>query len=213
VNAIRYLSAEIANVYITTGELILDIALLRSIDDFVDDEMSRQAMDRINRDESRHVAVDFHMVEYYASEAWIQAEASRPARPLRERLKAYWAFGRVLGTARPFFREVFFAPMEVVDPTGRRIREAFKRVQLLSTKPEVAARPFVRFILTCKAVYNHPITGPVFGRFAVRILGLDPEVMVTLYSDEEARRARDMSYDDLAAEALAAKHDGLAYAR
>src|SRR4029079_66625 len=32
VNAIRYLAPEIANAYITSGELVLDVALLRSID-------------------------------------------------------------------------------------------------------------------------------------------------------------------------------------
>src|SRR5262245_40581490 len=57
VEAIRHLSAEIANVYITTGELLLDIALLRSLDDYVDDAMCKQAMELINRDESRHIAV------------------------------------------------------------------------------------------------------------------------------------------------------------
>ena len=65
IDAIRYLSAEIANAYITSGEILLDVALLRSLNDFVDDDMSHQAMDRINRDESRHIAVDFHMVEQY----------------------------------------------------------------------------------------------------------------------------------------------------
>ena len=34
-DAIRYSRAEIANAYITGGELILDVALLRSIDDYV----------------------------------------------------------------------------------------------------------------------------------------------------------------------------------
>ena len=59
----RHLSPEVANVYITTGELILDVALLRSLDDYVADETTHAAMERINRDESRHIAVDFHMFE------------------------------------------------------------------------------------------------------------------------------------------------------
>src|ERR1700733_6483560 len=63
VEAIRYLDDDIANSYITAGELILDVALLRSIDDFVKDPMSAQAMELINRDESRHIAIDYYMVE------------------------------------------------------------------------------------------------------------------------------------------------------
>src|SRR5215213_9417519 len=57
-------SPEIANAYITAGELILDVALLRSLDDYVADEMSHRAMALVNRDESRHIAVDFHMTEH-----------------------------------------------------------------------------------------------------------------------------------------------------
>src|SRR5262245_61561265 len=61
-------SPEIANAYITSGELILDIALLRSLDDYVADAMSHQAMHLINRDESRHIAIDFYMTEHYCSD-------------------------------------------------------------------------------------------------------------------------------------------------
>jgi hypothetical protein len=41
---VRHASPEIANAYITAGELILDVALLRSLDDYVDDAMSHRAM-------------------------------------------------------------------------------------------------------------------------------------------------------------------------
>ncbi len=60
-DAVKYLSDDIANAYITSGELILDIALLRSINDFAKDETSDAAMRLINRDESRHIAIDYHM--------------------------------------------------------------------------------------------------------------------------------------------------------
>src|SRR6185437_5647860 len=70
VGAIRHLSDDVANAYITSGELMLDIALLRSIDDFVNDPLSSQAMELINRDESRHIAIDYYMVGHYASEAY-----------------------------------------------------------------------------------------------------------------------------------------------
>ena len=67
VNAIHMLSPEVANAYVTAGEIILDIALLRSLNDYVDDTVSHEAMKRINRDESRHIAIDFHMAEFYSS--------------------------------------------------------------------------------------------------------------------------------------------------
>jgi hypothetical protein len=205
VHAVRHLSAEIANVYITAGELILDIALLRSINDFVHDAMSQRAMDLINRDESRHIAVDYHMTEYYASpryQAWLQKQ---PPQPLAERAQAIWAFANVLLAAKPFFRDVFFQPMTMVDPSGKRLREAFKRGQLLGAKPEVAARPFWRFLLSLRETVKHPLLGPLLGGVASRMAGVPPELMYDLYSEGEYERASRMSYDDLAAEALAAK--------
>jgi hypothetical protein len=205
VNAVRYLSAEIANVYITAGELVLDVALLRSINDYVHDEMSQRAMELINRDESRHIAIDYYMVEYYASpryQAWLQKQ---PPQPPAERAKATWAFANVLWAAKPFFRDVFFKPMTMVDPSGRRLREAFKRGQLLGSKPEVAARPFWRFITSLRTTVKHPALGPILGGAAARLAGVPSHLMYDLYTDGEYRRASQMTYDELAAEALAAK--------
>jgi hypothetical protein len=205
VHAVRFLSAEIANVYITAGELILDVALLRSINDYVHDEMSQRAMDLINRDESRHIAVDYHMTEYYASpryQAWLEKQ---PRQPLAERTKALWAFANVLFAAKPFFRDVFFLPMTMVDPSGRRLREAFKRGQLLGSKPEVAARPFWRFLSALRETVKHPKLGPLLGGVAARLAGVPSEFMYDLYTDSEYQRASRMTYDELADEALAAK--------
>ena len=75
---VRQASPEIANAYITSGELILDVALLRSLDGYVADEMSHRAMHLINRDESRHIAVDFHMTELYCSDAYLATIRARP---------------------------------------------------------------------------------------------------------------------------------------
>jgi hypothetical protein len=205
VNAVRYLSAEVANAYITGGELILDVALLRSINDYVHDSMSQRAMDLVNRDESRHIAVDYHMAEYYASseyQAWLE---KRPPQPLAQRLKALWAFANVLYYAKPFFEDVFFTPMKTVDPSGRRLREAFKRFQLLATKPDIAERPFTKFMMGIRDVTLHPIGGSLFGGVMSRLAGVPPELMQQMYSDEEAERAQRMSFDELAQEALGAK--------
>jgi rubrerythrin len=206
VNAVHYLSAEIANAYITSGELLLDIALLRSLDDYVDDEMSHQAMHLINRDESRHIAVDYQMVEYYSSGRYQRDLAAEPPKSLRTRAKAWWAFAGLLYHAGPFFRDVFFAPMDFTDPSGKRMREAFKRIQLIAAKPEVAARPFTRFFKTLQWVFLHPLFGRVLGRFILRVADADPRVMVDLYTEAEEARARRMSMTELAEEALAVKY-------
>src|SRR4051812_20499368 len=81
---VKNTSPEIANAYITSGELILDVALLRSLDDYVADEMSHQAMNLINRDESRHIAIDFHMTEHYCPDEYLAEVSKRPRPPLRE---------------------------------------------------------------------------------------------------------------------------------
>ncbi|HCP45251.1 MAG TPA: hypothetical protein DIU15_04385 [Deltaproteobacteria bacterium] len=206
VNAIRYLSNEIANAYITSGELILDIALLRSINDFVDDAMSQEAMDRVNRDESRHIAIDFHMVEYYCSDEYIQTLKQRPPLPPRERIRAAWSFTCVLWFAAPFFKAVFFEPMDLVDPEGKRMMEAFRRIQLLSRRNQVKSRPFVRFMLTLQDLYNTPVVGRVLGRVLRRTIGVDPRFIVQLYSEVELERTNGMSFDALAQEALAVKY-------
>ncbi|MEC7526031.1 MAG: hypothetical protein VYE22_39485 [Myxococcota bacterium] len=206
VEAVHHLPPDIASAYITTGELLLDVALLRSLDDFVDDEMSHRAMRLINRDESRHIAVDYHMVEFYASEgydAWLE---SRPDRPLRERARSLFVLAVMLWHAGPFFRDVFFAPMDLTDPGGRRLFEAFKRIQLLGERPGVGDRPFAKFIRTLQAAFNDPIVGAIFGPLLQRVIGLDPRVINRLYTEEDVRRYSAMSFDEMAQEALAVKY-------
>lgn len=202
VDAVKHVSAEIANAYITSGEILLDVALLRSLDDYVDDAMSHQAMEKINRDESRHIAVDFHMVERYCDPAYIAAEARKPPPPLADRLRRAWTFCAMLYTAGPFLRDVFFAPMDLTDPSGQRMMEAFKRIQLMARKKEVAARPFTRFLRTMQILFNHPVIGRVLGRVIVRIVGVDSRVLVELFDEEDERRVNRMSLQDLAEEIL-----------
>lgn len=206
VDAIRYLSAEVANAYITSGELLLDVALLRSLDDYVDDGMSKQAMHLINRDESRHIAIDYYMVEYYTSPAYQAWLDRQPRPPLAHYRKAAWAMGNMIFHAGPFLKDVFLAPMQVVDPGGRRLREAFKRIQLLSEKPEVADRPFPKFIRALQFLYRTPGLRQIFGGLIGRMAGVPGEYLDPLNTEDEVRRARAMSYDELASEALAAKY-------
>ncbi|CBL45533.1 Hypothetical protein HDN1F_19500 [gamma proteobacterium HdN1] len=207
-NAVRHVSPEIANAYITAGELMLDIALLRSLNDFVNDDMSHQVMDLINRDEARHVAMDYHMTEYYASAAYQAKVRAEPSPSILDRARASWYVGNMFYHARPFMMAVFLAPMEIVDPQGERLREAIKRMQLLTAKPDVAKRPLARFMNGVRTLHNTPVIGDLFGNVLSRIVGAPSEFLVNLYSEEEAQRARQMSMEQLADEALAAKYTG-----
>jgi hypothetical protein len=202
---VELMSPEIANGYITAGELLLDVALLRSLDDYVADPMSHRAMALINRDESRHIAIDFHMTEVYASDEYLADAARRPGPSARDRVRAAAALVRMLWFAKPFLSQVFLAPMDRTDPSGRRLREAVKRIQLIARKPTVARRPFTRIMIGVQDAFNHPIVGRLLGPLLLRIAGGDERTIRQLFSDDELVRARAMSFDQLAEDALAAK--------
>lgn len=203
--ALRCFSEEVANAYVLAGELILDVALLRSIDDYVDDEMSHQAMKLINRDESRHIAIDYHMAEYYGSEAYQARLDAQPAKTLSEHRRTAQSVVKMMYYATPFLREVFLQPMSVVDPDGVRLREAFKRIHLVANKPGVKQRPFLRFMTAMQVAYTRPLIKRLFGPVITRVLGVPGDLLTPLYSDDELARAGRMSFDELAQEALQSK--------
>jgi hypothetical protein len=205
VDAVRHLSDDVANAYITIGELILDIALLRSINDYVHDAMSDEAMRLINRDESRHIAIDYYMVDYYTTDAYEAKLAARQAPPLAERARGVKAMALMLYLGKPFFHDVFFAPMDRVDPTGRRIREAMKRVQMLAAKPGISRRPFGAFMIAVRNLYNTRLGRAFLGPLLVRLAGMEPQLMENIPTPDEMARAGTMSFEELADEALAAK--------
>ncbi len=207
VTAVTGLDDDVANTYITAGELILDIALLRSLNDYVADEASDQAMRLINRDESRHIAIDYHMVGYYSSPAWAERRARRPHKTPRDHARSAWTFASMLYFGQPFFRDVFFRPMERIDPSGTRMREAFKRLQLLGAKPAVMNTWFGTFARVLQDGYNHPVVGRALGPAIRRVAGIG-DFLGRLYSDEEQHKAAAMSYAELAEEAVAVKEGG-----
>lgn len=196
IEAISYVSAEFANLYITTGEVLLDVALLRGLAEYVNDDMCQRAMYLINRDESRHIAVDFYMAGYYASPAYQARLRMAPRLPLAHHARAFASFVRVLRLATPFIQHIFIEPLRMVDPTDRHMRAAFKRVQLLGRKPELAARPFARFLRVLQLGYNAPVIGRLFGTVFTRLGGV-PDVALKIHYDRtEGRQARTMSYDE-----------------
>ena len=205
VDAVRHLSDDVANAYIVAGELILDIALLRSIDDFVKDDMSHAAMALINRDESRHIAIDYHMTEYYVSDAFAETIAATPPSSASEKARAAATFALMLYHGQPFIKDVFLSPMEHLDPRGKRLREAFKRMQLLGLKEPKARRPFGRFLRVLSDLFNHPVAGRFAGGVAGRLAGVGP-FLKRFHDDADVERARRMSYAELADEALGSKN-------
>jgi hypothetical protein len=202
---VRDTSPEIANAYITSGELILDVALLRSLDDYVADDMSHQAMHLINRDESRHIAIDFFMTEHYASDEYLAKIAKRRRPSVRELAKGIRALATMMWHARPFLNEVFLKPMDLTDPSGHRIQEAFKRIQLIMRKPTVARLPFSRFMIGVQDLYNHPVAGKLFGNILLRALGAEDRAARYLFTKDELNRSHQMSFEEMAEEAIAAK--------
>lgn len=203
---VRNTSPEIANAYITSGELILDVALLRSLDDYVADDMSHQAMHLINRDESRHIAIDFHMTEHYCSDAHLAEIAKRPRKPIRETLRMTRVLATMMWHAKPFLEQVFLAPMDRTDPSGRRVHEAFKRIQLVLRKPTVARTPFSRFMIKMQELYNRPVIGKLIGPLLLRALGAEDRAARILFTPEELARTQQMTFDELAEDALAVKY-------
>jgi len=199
-------SPEIANAYITSGEVILDVALLRSLDDYVADEMSHAAMHLVNRDESRHIAIDFHMTEKYASPEYLEELRRRPRPSPREFATFIAALAKMMWFAKPFLQEVFLAPMDRTDPSGRRIKEAFKRIQLLMRKPTVSRTPFGRFMTALQNLYNRPVVGKLFGPVLLRVLGAEDRAARFLFTPEELARSQRMTFEELAEEAVAAKY-------
>jgi hypothetical protein len=208
--AVTELDDDVANTYITAGELILDIALLRSINDYVADAASEQAMRLINRDESRHIAIDYHMVGYYSSPAWTARIAARPRKRPRDHARAAWTFASMLYYGQPFFRDVFFEPMTHIDPSGARMREAFKRLQLLGAKPATMNTWFGVYMRALQTGYNDPRVGALLRPFIGRLAGVG-DFMRVLYSSHEGARAAEMTYDELADEAIGVKEGRSAF--
>lgn len=203
VKGVTFLEDDVANAYITSGELILDIALLRSIADYTDDPTTDKVMRLINRDEARHIAVDYFMVERYASPEYQEAaERKKKKRPMKERAAAAWTFSNVLFWGQPFIKDVFLEPMSRVDPSGLRLREAFKRMQLLGAKPGTTNRSFGRFMFRMQQAYLHPLAGPAVRGMIGRVTGVG-DYLGKLATDAEIEEASKKTFDQLADEALA----------
>lgn len=132
--AIDNLHPAFATSFILGGELILDIALLRGLNAYADDPLSRAVVEKINQDESRHLAMDMHLTEHFArvggrypdGNPWLARE--------------WWG---VLAWGPPFFGEVFFRPMALFDPAQGEMREVMRRLRRFYDRDTVSGNPAV----------------------------------------------------------------------
>lgn len=132
---INGISPEFASAMVTAGELVLDVALLRSVNDYIEDPLSRAVIEKINQDESRHIAMDFYLCEKYGQE-----EGEPPSvRQFFETMSnptlvagMYWATVAL--------SEMFGRIQAIMDPQGTRFIEAQRRFAMLGEKnPKIAA--------------------------------------------------------------------------
>lgn len=132
---INGISPEFASAMVTAGELVLDVALLRSVNDYIEDPLSRAVIEKINQDESRHIAMDFYLCEKYGQE-----EGEPPSvRQFFETMNnptlvagMYWATVAL--------SEMFGRIQAIMDPQGTRFIEAQRRFAMLGEKnPKIAA--------------------------------------------------------------------------
>jgi hypothetical protein len=199
VDAVRHLPPDIANAYILVGEMILDMALLRSLDDAVDDPVTGDVLRLVNRDESRHLAMDLHMFDHYASDAYMRRAATQPARRFGDRALGALALCRMVRHARPFFRQVFFEPIARVDPECKRLKQAAKRLQIVLRRPGAARTPFVRFIRALFVAYEQPLVRMAVGPLVEHLVGVEPELLRPLCTESDLRRAALTPADELVA--------------
>ena len=68
-----------------------------------------------------------------------------------------------------------------------------------------ADRPFGAFMLGLQNAYRNPVGRALVGGLLARIAGMEPRFMEQLTTDAEMDRARKMSFDELADDALLAK--------
>ena len=160
VNTVRTLNPAIANTFILTGELILDIALLRGINGYVDDPMSRAVVEKINADESRHLAMDFFMAEYCSEHNMTVHDPNVKKGFANPDLRGIALFGP------PFFNEVFFRPMQLLDPTEEQMKSVARRLRRFNLRKEVENNPMTKQFNAMADFFESP-GGSKFG-FALR---------------------------------------------
>jgi hypothetical protein len=165
--AIDRLDPAFATSFILGGELILDVALLRGLNAYLDDPLSRAVVEKINQDESRHLAMDMHMTEHFARHPGTRGARS----PWLSR--DWWG---VVTWAPAFFGEVFFRPMQILDPSQEQMREAIRRLRRFYDRTSTDGNPAVEQFRGVVALLESAL-GSLVGRgievFSRQVFGVD----------------------------------------
>lgn len=140
-----------ANSMVTIGELFLDIALLRALNDYVEDPLSRAVIEKVNQDESRHVTMDFFMTEYCSDHIMKPKKESKLPAIFNMDMwgTTMWSQG--------FGFDVFIAPMQYLDKGASRQKEAIMRIRRLYEKPELQKNPAVQMVNNLIANLESPV--------------------------------------------------------
>jgi hypothetical protein len=183
------LSPAFATSFILGGELILDMALLRSLNAYVDDPLARAVVEKINQDESRHLAMDVHMTEHFArttAEAWART-ATNP-----------WLgvdFWGVVAFGPAFFTDVFFRPMQVLDPSQEQMHEVMRRLRRFYDRAIVDGNPAVQQFRAIAGFFESSLGSLVGGALEAAIRAATDVDLAFV----RARTRADASVEDAAA--------------
>lgn len=179
--AVDTLNPAFANQFILGGELILDIALLRSLNEYVDDPMSRAVVEKVNQDESRHITMDFFMTEYCATHDLKATKGDGRKGIFNPDFRGVMTWGP------PFFNEVFFRPMQFMDPEQKQMADVSRRLRRFYMRPEVQDNPVVKDTNAMFERMESPVGRRVLGvaRKAIKATtGIDFGFMAEASSDK-----------------------------
>ena len=200
---IRVAPPDAAATAVTTGEICFDVAYLKPLDEHLADPTAREVLRLVHRDESRHLAIDYWLLEWFGTADYQERHPPEPF-DLRAEAELMVRYVRAFSVGFPFMRQVFFGTNARLDQNGARLRDAAKRIQLAMTRPGIRGRPFVRFYGAVQAIFDSPVLGPVVRRGFATVLGADPTLFKTQYTDAERAHVEGLSAHELAVDTLAA---------
>ncbi len=131
---IQKINPAFASAMVTLGELVLDVALLRAVNDYIEDPLSRAVIEKVNQDESRHIAMDFYLTEEYG-----KGESEPPKASDLIQMLTNLNLLESMGWAVLALGNLFGRVVAIMDPTAERFLEAQRRFELLGDRnPTVA---------------------------------------------------------------------------
>lgn len=186
--------ADAAAIGVTVGEIAFDIAYLGPLELFLSDPTTQAVLARIHRDEARHLALDYLLLDVAPSLAPSARSGLAVGQTLR--LAGHWA--RIMAAGFPFMRTAFFGTNARLDPSGQRMRDAARRIQLAMDRPAVRDRVLGRAFAALQLGFDAPGLGRVLrGAFAVA-LNTNPEFFRCQATPAERAAARRSSADEAA---------------